>query len=264
MDFLRTYKHLLPRAKAWSLTVRKNLRDFFEGLVGLPDDIRVFLDNVWLDIFPETTRELDAWESQWGLPATVTAEQDRRDRLDATWKALGGQDPRYIQDTLRGAGFDVFVHEWWEEGSDPPVLRNPLLHLRRTAQPGPLLVECGEVLAQCGEAVMDCGNSANPLGYPLVNKLFSTEPDVIPLCGEAVAACGEAAAACGNFVQFIFAPRDYIVPDDTAKWPFFFYIGGVSFGDIAEVDQVRRDEFEDLCLKICPTQLWLGILVQYT
>lgn len=263
MDFLRTYKHLLPRARAWVITVNKSLRQFFEGLSGLPESIRIFLDDVWGDIFPETTRELDAWESQWGLPATVTDEQERRTRLDATWKALGGQDPRYIQDTLRGAGFDVFVHEWWEPGTNPPVVRNPLRVLRRTNTPGPLLVECGESQALCGEAQMEAGNSANPSGYPLVNKIFSTEQDILPLCGEAIAACGEELAICGNFIRFTFKRRDYIVPSDQDTWPYFLYIGGESFGTAAIVEPSRRDEFEDLCLKICPAQQWLGIIVQY-
>jgi len=60
-----------------------------------------------------------------------------------------------------------------------------------------------------------------------------------------------------------FALREYIIPNDPTKWPFFLYIGGENFPDQATVPQARRDEFEDLCLKICPTEQWLGILVTY-
>lgn len=265
MGFLDTYKHLLPNARAWSLTVNKTLRQFFEGLSGLPLGVRTFFDLVWLDIFPATTRELTAWERQWGLPATVIDEQERRDRLDATWKALGGQDPRYIQDTLQNAGFDVYVHEWWEPGSNPPIVRNPLFYLSRTTtSDSPLLVECGEALAECGEIQMECGNSVNPLGYPLVNKIFNTEPDIRSLCGEPDMECGETLAECGNFTQFKFVQREYVIPIDPVFWPYFLYIGGEIFPNTAVVDPARRDEFEDLCLKICPNQQWLGILVQYS
>lgn len=270
MTFLRVFKHLLPNARAWRITVDKKLRQFFEGLSGVGSDVKTFFDGVWLDIFPETTRELDAWEQQFGLRDTGITEQERRDRLDATWKALGGQDPRYIQDTLQANGFDVHIHQWWEPGAEPAVgvkqcvtPRNPLLWLRREFTGVTLLVECGEITAQCGEPFAEAGNSLEPLGYPLVNKIFETIPDILPLCGEALAEAGEPEALCGNYFEFRESLRNYIVPNDPEKWPYFLYIGGETFGTLAQVDPKRRDEFEALCLKICPTQQWLGILVEY-
>lgn len=270
MMFLRIFKHLLPRARAWRITVDKKLRQFFEGLSGVGTDVKTFFDDIWLDIFPETTRELDAWENQFALRDTGITEQQRRGRLAATWKALGGQDPRYIQDTLRGAGFDVYVHEWWEPGTEPGpgvkqcvTPRNPLMYLRREFTGVTLLVECGEALSACGEVFAQAGNQLEPTGYPLVNKIFETTPDILPLCGEALAEAGEPEALCGNYFEFRDTLREYIVPQDPAKWPYFLYIGGETFGDLAQVDPKRRDEFEALCLKICPTQQWLGILVEY-
>lgn len=270
MMFLRIFKHLLPNARAWRVTVDKKLRQFFEGLSGVGSDVKTFFDEVWLDIFPQTTRELNNWEQQFGLRDTGITEQERRDRLDATWKALGGQDPRYIQDTLQANGFDVYVHEWWEPGSEPVpgvkqcvTPRNPLMWLRREFIEVSLLVECGEPSALCGEPFAEAGNSLNPRGYPLVNKIFETIPDILPLCGEAVAEAGEPEALCGNYFEFRGIQREYIVPNDPAKWPYFLYIGGETFGTIAQVDPKRRDEFEALCLKICPAQQWLGILVEY-
>lgn len=270
MIFLRIFKHLLPHARAWQITVDKNLRSFFSGLTGVGSDIKEFIDGVWLDIFPETTRELDLWETQFGLRDTGLTEQERRDRLDATWKSLGGQDPRYIQDTLRANGFDVYVHEWWVPGTEPSVgvkqcvtPRNPLLVLRREFTGVALLVECGEALAACGEALAQAGESLTPRGYPLVNKVFFTAPDVLTLCGEAIAEAGESSALCGNYFEFREILKNYIVPTDVDKWPYFLYIGAETFGQLAQVDPKRRDEFEALCLKICPAQQWLGILVEY-
>lgn len=270
MMFLRIFKHLLPNARAWRITVDKKLRQFFEGLSGSGDNVKTFFDNVWLDIFPQSTREIDQWEQQFGLRDTGITEQERRDRLDATWKALGGQDPRYIQDTLQANGFDVYVHEWWESGTEPApgvkqcvTPRNPLMWLRREFTGVSLLVECGEPLAQCGEPFAQSGNSLQPLGYPLVNKVFETIPDLLTLCGEPLAQCGELEASCGNYFEFREVLREYIVPNDPAKWPYFLYIGGETFGTLAQVDPKRRDEFEALCLKICPAQQWLGILVEY-
>lgn len=271
MIFLRVIQHLLPNARAWRVTITKRLREFFEGLSGLGDDVKTFLDGVWQDIDPETTRELTAWEHQFGLRDTGLTEQGRRDRLDATWKALGGQDPRYVQDTLRGAGFDVYVHEWWEPGTEPSpgikqcvTPRDPTQYLRRQYARSISFVECGESLAQCGEVTAEAGNGLEPRGYPLVNKVLLTEPNIIVLCGERVAEAGEPEGLCGNYETFSTRLRDYTIPNTSDKWPYFLYIGGRFFGDLADVPSNRRDEFEALCLKICPAQQWLGILVEYS
>ncbi len=270
--FFRMFQHLLPNARAWRLTIEKTLRNFFEGLSGIGADAVDYADLVWLDIFPNSTRELDEWELQFALPDTILTEATRRTRLNAHWKALGGQDKKYIEDTLRGAGFDVFVHEWWVPGTEPVpgvklcvTPRNPLTVLRPefTDVSNTFVVQCDEALAECGEAFAEMGNSIDPLGYPLVNKLSTTVDDLTILCGEAFAECGEAEAECGQFINFIFTPVNYIVPTDPLKWPYFLYIGGETFGDIATIVPSRRDEFETLALKICPAQQWLGILVTF-
>lgn len=270
MTFLDTFKHLLPNARAWRITVTKTLRSFFSGLTGVSEDTRTFLDGVYTDLDPAQTRELDAWERQFALASLGLTEQQRRDRLDGAWKALGGQDPNYVQTTLRSAGFDVYVHEWWAPGTEPPpgvkacvTPRNPTLVLRRDSVGTVFIVECGEAVAECGEADAEAGNSLEPRGYPLVNKVFISAPDIFVTCGEANLDFGEAVAECGNFNEIAVTKRNYVIPVDPAKWPYFLYIGAQTYGDIAQVDPKRRDEFENLCLRICPAQQWLGILVEY-
>jgi len=186
------------------------------------------------------------------------------------WKALGGQDPQYIQDTLNNSGFPVTVHEWYEPGSNPAVdvqgcatPRNPLMVLNQSGSLTIPMVDCGEALAQCGEAFAEAGNSAVPTGYALVNKLTITERKILPQCGEALAQCGEETAQCGNFTEFTNTRREYNISTDPAKWPYFLYIGGAVYGESAIIDSKRRNEFETLCLKICPAQQWLGIIVNY-
>ena len=234
--FLNIFKHLLPNARAWQITTVKQLREFFEGLANssIAITVKIFFDEIWADIDPQQTRELDQWETQFALRDTGLTEQERRDRLAATWQAVGGQDPRYIQDTLQAAGFDVYVHEWWVPGTEPAIdspaaatPRNPALVL---SDGTPVyLNECDEALAQCGEALAQCGERNDPIGYPLVNKDGTV----------------------------------YLITADPAEYPYYLYIGGAVFGESATVDSKRRDEFEDLCLKICPAQQWLGIIVEY-
>lgn len=268
--FLRIFQHLLPNARAWQLTASKYLRRFIEGLAGASADVRAFIDTTYRNLSPQDTQELTEWEHQFALPETGLSEAQRRDRLAAIWQAVGGQDPRYLQDTLQARGFDVYVHEWWQPGTEPAVgetgcatPRNPLLWLRSEFDDRTFSVQCGEAIAQAGEPEALCGNTFTPRGYPLVNKVVETIPDVQPLCGAAISECGEPQALCGNFASYRQARKTYIVPDDPEKWPYFLYIGGETFGDVAQVEPSRREEFENLCLKLCPAQQWLGILVEY-
>lgn len=268
--FLRIISHLLPNARAWGITVDKPLRRFFEGLSPLGVDIKQYYDLILYDILPSTTREMSLWEQQFGLRSYGLTEQQRRDRLDRTWKTLGGQDPFYIQNTLQANGFSVYVHEWWIPGTEPALNshtaatpRNPLTYLRDDATGIVYIVECGEAIAQCGEATALAGNSLNPSGYVLVNKIYEPIPRLMA-AGESLAQCGEPLAECGDTLSYYESPVKYNIPNDPSTWPYFLYIGGATFGDLATVDPKRKDEFEELCLKICPTQQWLGILVTYT
>lgn len=268
----KTLQHLLPNGRAWRATaVNKQLTKLLSGLSAWGDDVRSAIDTDYDELSPNSTRALDEWEDQFGLLPSLSVDAERRSRIDAAWKAAGGQSPRYIQDALRGAGFDVYVHDWWAPGSAPPLgshicatPRNPLLYLRRDNLPSYPVVDCGEPLAECGEPLAECGNAVVPLGYPLVNKIEYSSPDPIVLCGEPLSECGELDAECGNFLEYEILLRRYTVPTDPTKWPYFWYVGGQTFGQQATVPVSRRDEFEALCLKIGPLHQWIGVMVNYS
>lgn len=271
MQWLNVFKHLLPTGRAWRLTTDKKLRAFFDGLSGAPEDAKAYVDDVYDDVGPDTTRELDAWEEQFGLPDSQLSEAARRARLDAAWKAQGGQSPRYIQDTLQAAGFNVFVHEWWQpipgrpnggsvDGDVVPVARDPFQYLWDGVAPRQF-VGCGHDLAYCGGDLAFANSNNSPPGYPLVNKVLESVSSVIG-CGHVEAYAGGGFAACGAEVS-AYRQKQYVIPADPTKYPYFLYIGGQNFPDMATVPLSRRDEFEDLCLKICPLEQWLGILVNY-
>lgn len=263
MNWLNVFQHLLPNARSWRTTTEKQLRNFFEALTDTTADIREFFDLIWSDLSPATTRQLDQWDEQFGLPAYQLTESERRVRLAAAWKALGGQSPRYIQDTLQAAGFDVYVHEWWVPGSEPPVARNPSAYLNND-NVIVYLIEAGEAIAHAGEVLAEAGETVGAPGYVLVNKIFSSTSVILPQCGEPLAMCGEVVAQCGNFTEYSFGFKQYPVPTDPSLWPYFLYIGAETFPGVATVPAARRDEFETLCLKIRPAQQWLGMLISYT
>lgn len=227
--FFRIYQHLLPRARAWRLTTEKTLRSFFEGISAAPSDARDFVDGVWLEIFPSSTNELVAWEEQFGLFAAEETA-DRIANLEAEWAAQGGQDPKYLQDTVQAAGFPLYIHEWWSSGPDPYVPRDPRLY---TDQPLIGTVQCGEPLAQCGEETAQAnGFLANEPGY-IVNLDLTPRPP----------------------------PR---VSDKPADWEHFLYWGAETFPNKITVPSVRRRELERLVLRLCPSQQWLVMLVIYS
>ena len=266
-------QHLLPNARAWNITVDKPLRRFMQGLSTIGSDAKDFTDSVYDDISPATTRELDAWENHFALPPVAGfTEAQRRDRLDGRWKALGDQDPRYLQDTLQAAGFDLYIHEWWTPGDEPApnvkacvTPRDPRLYLRLeyTSLSVIFNAACGIDTTCCGHEEAYCYNVTEPLGYPLVNKLLRTVPKWEAMCLIDTACCAHKEAYCGNFSGYKNVPRNYTVPDDPAKWPYFIYLGGATFPDVVEIPTTRRDELETLVLTVCPAHLWVGMLVTY-
>jgi hypothetical protein len=292
MIFLDIFKHLLPRARAWSITVQKDLRKFWDALTVIGDAFKFYADKWVYDArFADRTELLDQWINEFGLSLSTTlTPQERRERLIARWKETGGQSPYYLQTTLQNAGFNVYVFDWWLPGYDilcgspnarcgyidarcghvkagshhgQPRTKNPFDYLRRTYLPKGDIISCGDPLARCGNPVARCGNTDEKLGYPLVNKIDIARLNYIITCGLPKARCGNPVARCGNFDRVIISKKDYIIPNDPKKWPYFAYIGGEKFPELAEIPSYRRGEFETLLLKIFPAHLWLGVLVKY-
>lgn len=260
----RMYQHLLPDGEATDTVPDKQLREYYEGMSNSWDDVKEFYDDIWLDLYPQTTRELEAWEDQFNLTgANAITEQQRRDRLAGAWSAQGGQDPKYIQDTIQAAGFNVYIHEFWELPKVyPPVVRNPNLYINDSLLPV-YTMEAGEPLAQAGETNAEAGDSLGGLGYLLVNKIRTSTKNLVMLAGEDIAEAGEPLAEAGQFDTFIFGFVQYEIPGDPDTWPYFLYFGAETFPDTAIVPAARRNEFETLVRRITPAQQWLGMLIQY-
>lgn len=225
MLFLRICQHLLPTGEAWSTTVDKTLRRLFVGLSGVGADVKQFADDAYLDLFPETTRELAEWEQFFGLPPN-SDEATARMALAAEWRSAGGQSKSYIEGVLHTAGFNVWLHEWWDENDE---LRDPHDYTESS-----LLgtMQCGEPWALCGE------------------------PDAL--------ANGFAVNDPNYFVNLNLSPLGQRpIPTDPAYWPFFIYVGGETFPDRAEVGISRKLEFQRLIQKLKPAQHWIVLLVDY-
>lgn len=246
MLFLRILQHLLPRAIAWRVTVAKTLRSFFEGLAQQPAAIKTFLDLVWLDIFPSTTRSVNEWERHFGLPLSNESTDpdfvEARARLAAEWQATGGQSPAYIEGVLHAAGFtDLYVHEWWVSGP-PYVARDPRDY---TTQPRVGTYRCGSEANPNGGDYVDGPTCTDGTGGPRCNNFLTNDP--------------------GYLVNKDLTQRPPPpVPDDPNTWPYFVYIGGEVLDDgPVSVDPARRDELERLLLKLRPTHNWIVLYASF-
>ena len=258
--FFRLFQHLLPRSFAWRMIVDKFLRKWFTGLVSFQERYKLFTDQIYEDLDPQLTRELPAWEKQFQLPGSGI-ETERRQALNAAWKAQGGQSPGYLQDLLQDAGFDLYVHEAWYYDGPVKRIRNPNLYIGDETY----ITVCGEPEAVCGEPEAVCGEKIEG-GYLLVNKgpgISYFKPSAFSCCGEPEAVCGEPEAICGEVTGIRFIPKEYQIPPGSGYWPFFVYVGAEYFPDLADIPSSRRIELERMILKYFPDQLWIGMMINY-
>jgi len=262
--YFRIFQHLFPRSHAWRMIVDRFLRKFFVGLGPFQETYRQHADQIFEDIDPPLTRELDAWETQFQLTGVGT-DTERRQALDAAWKAQGGQSPGYLQNILRTAGFDVYVHEWWDYDGPTRNTRDPRLYL------GSIVPAAGAVFGEpeCvfGESEFVFGNGNSAIGYVLVNKgpgVSYLKPTPAACFGEPECVFGELDFVFGETSGLRFVPKEYPIPGDPATWPYFVYVAGENFPCEGTVSAERRIEFERTILKYFPDQLWIGVIVNYT
>lgn len=263
-QFFQLYKLLLPRkSRAWRLPAGSNIAKFFRGLSDFPNDIKIFFDQIYEDLLPQTTRQLPEWEAQFGLPSANLPEQQRRDRLAGAWSATGGQSPFYIQTTLQNAGFNVFVHEWWEpiDGRSGGSVSGESLALI-TGDGDTLVTGDGDTLVASLIYEPAVRNPFDVLASGAIVYVMN-DGGADAQDGDEQAMDGATSGATGQVLVNLPEFTTPVIPVDENKWRFFLYIGGEVFPDHANVPAARRREFETLCLKICPTEQWLGLLIDY-
>jgi hypothetical protein len=259
MKFFKIFKLLFPFSNAFSLFINKRLSQFIKGLSALPQDLKEYIQNIYLDLFPDTTRLLDKWNETFGIGFPAKIEDDQRMDLDTTWKAQGGQGFEYIQNVLNNAGFDVQVHE-----NNPPV--DPDLFLNSI----PIMVANGPA-AFAGNDQAFAGKTGGDL---LVNgPIVTNTPIYESICGGANIVCGNDRAVCGQFDKFGTEDKIYQITDDPDLWGAFFFIGGDATRnaithELETIENIdipieRKPEFIRLILKLKPVQTWAGLMIDY-
>lgn len=244
MIYFRMFQHLLPRARAWQLILETQFREFIVGLSSIAEDVRLFFDAVWSDIWPTTTNQLDLWNEQWGLADTGLSVADQRTRVDAAWKKIGGQSPRYIEDVLQANGFNVFVHEFWGNGAAPAVPFVPPTPVD-PAVDVPLLTDSDLLV-----------NLIRTVDIQFLGAGDNSIDDSMMLAGQAE-------AQAGNVAGMTFGERSYTIPTDIEDRAYLMYVGDATFPARTTVDTGRQQEFRELVLSLLPQQQWAGLLIDF-
>lgn len=215
--WVKVFDRLLPDSRVWNLVYDRILRKFFHGLSILPQTVRDDIAAVLAEAFPATTSYLPDWSEQFGSMSDLTAEQ-----LAAEWADTGGQTPQYLQDILHAAGFEnLYVHEWWVPGSNPVTARNPIALV--------------------------------PTSVVLVNDITRVEKNFLHYFGDGTQ-FGDG-SEFGAFNGYTLIAKEYPTPDNPDHYPYYFYIGGQTWPDLAAISSTDYRKVIRLIYKIKPTHL---------
>ena len=66
-DFFNAIKLLFPRSRAFELVKDTNKKKLIKAIAVLPEDIRLEMEKVYFDLFPETSRAIDDWEKVFAV-----------------------------------------------------------------------------------------------------------------------------------------------------------------------------------------------------
>lgn len=111
-NFLDAIKQLLPSGAAWDITNNTNLRKLFEAIAVLPEELRIEIENVYMDYFADSTRELDRWEKVFSVIFTRSELEQRRNVLFLLWsRNYGGQSKYFLQLVLQEIFPEIIVEE---------------------------------------------------------------------------------------------------------------------------------------------------------
>lgn len=113
MRFFNVLKLLFPKTNIFELIFNSRLRKFIKGLSLLLEDVHKKTEEVFFDIFPETTRAYNEWEKQFAvLFASEQYGDNRVGILKSLWKAnIGGQSLNYIEQVLQEVIPSIHVYE---------------------------------------------------------------------------------------------------------------------------------------------------------
>ena len=254
---------LLPPGSLWVPEEGAGFDLFLDGVAETYEEFRAFAEGLASVRDPRKTFLLSDLEREYGiLPDDRIDDETRRATLAARIYMKGQTGSREnLEMALRLAGFDVYVSE-----NSPAVFPGFLINNSQC--------QCGRDTSVCGNDEAFCSLLGGGSDELLVNTdLFSSSPGYIAQCGGETTVCGNVNAVCGRFDFDIYTEKVYELPLDPNAWPFVFFVGGPvtrdhGTGEItnimyADVDLIRKAQFEEIILKYKPVHSWAMLFINY-
>ena len=152
--FFDAIKLLFPRSRAFNLTIDSDKRKLIKAIAVLPEDIRHEMEQVYFDMFPETSRCIDDWEKGFAVVFSSKELEKQRSVIAALWRINnGGQSAVFLESMLRNIDANILVVE------NTPV-SNP--RQRNVTH-----------VAVCGNEILCCQNQKAVCGYRIGDESFS-------------------------------------------------------------------------------------------
>ena len=146
--FFDAIKLLFPRSRAFNLTIDSNKRKLIKAIAVLPEDIRHEMEQVYFDIFPETSRCIDDWEKVFAVVFSSKELKKQRSVIAALWRInKGGQSAVFLESMLRNIDANILVVE------NTPVSNPRQRSITNVAVCGNKTLCCKNVKAVCGYRV---------------------------------------------------------------------------------------------------------------
>ena len=169
--FFDAIKLLFPRSRAFNFTIDSNKRKLIKAIAVLPEDIRHEMEQVYFDMFPETSRCIEDWEKVFAVVFSNKELEKQRSVIAALWRInKGGQSAVFLESMLRSIDANILVVE------NTPVSNPRQRSITNVAVCGNKTLCCKNVKAVCGYRVGDENFSPSILRND-VSELYSIKND---------------------------------------------------------------------------------------
>lgn len=151
--FFNALKLLFPRSRLFNFTFDDNKKKLLKAIAVLPEDLRNEMENVYFDLFSETSRSIDLWEKTFAVVFGSKELEKQRGVIAALWKVnKGGQSAFFLQEILRNVDKKIKVIE-----------NKPLGNPRKKSE---IFVSvCGGKIAVCGNSKSICAYRVGEVGF---------------------------------------------------------------------------------------------------
>lgn len=169
--FFDAIKLLFPRSRAFNFTIDSDKRKLIKAIAVLPEDIRHEMEQVYFDMFPETSRCIEDWEKVFAVVFSSKELEKQRNVLAALWRInKGGQSAVFLESMLTNIDANILVVE------NTPVSNPRQRSITNVAVCGNKTLCCKNVKAVCGYRVGDENFSPSVLRND-VSELYSIKND---------------------------------------------------------------------------------------